>query len=145
MIKFLESTQVQSFLREENFILAYKRLQTAGRCLYKDLYKQDMKIFGSNLELNVKCLVNDLRNGLYAPSQSLRYYAPKKSGMVRPMTVMNFLDLLVYQALVNIIAEKTVGEFKPYYNKIVYGNILNEIDEKSSKFFYKQWKKQWKK
>ena len=51
--------QFDKFLSVDNFELAFKRLQTSPRDLYKDLYYEDTKIFGST-ELTVLNLVKRL-------------------------------------------------------------------------------------
>lgn len=133
------------FLTYDNFELAFNRLQTASRNLYKELYMHDMHIFGHYLNSNLKTLIAELVENTYEFGESIKYYLPKASGTVRPITLPSFTDLLIYQAIVNIIAQETVEEIKGYYNVIIYGNILNDADTKDSKFFYKPWVKQWKK
>lgn len=146
MIDFEKSSeQYCDFLNSDNFILAYKRLQTAGRNLYKSVYMHELKIFGVYLEKNVENLVYQIKEKSYSYGKSLKYYLPKANGAVRPITLPTFTDLLIYQALINVISKVTVGELKDYYNKALYGNILNEIDNEDSIFLFKQWKKQWRK
>jgi hypothetical protein len=132
------------FLSKKNFLLAFKRLQTAGRSLYKDLYIPDLKIFGQFLDSNINTLITSIDEGTYEFNESIKYYLPKPSGTVIPITLPSFTDLLIYQAIVNVIASVTVNNLGKLYNRVVYGNILNEIDTKDSIFFYKPWKKQWK-
>ncbi|MEA5009690.1 reverse transcriptase domain-containing protein [Clostridium tyrobutyricum] len=145
-MKYFEnkSKQYNDFLEYNNFILAYKRLQTAGRNLYKTLYMNDLKIFGIYLEKNIQSLIYKIKEGSYNYGKALKYYLPKNNGRIRPITICSITDLIIYQALVNIISKATANEFKNYYNKFIYGNILNEIDTKDSIFFFKPWKKQWK-
>ncbi len=60
-------TQFNDFLTIENFHLAYQRLQTASRDLYKELYYEDLQIFGLFLDDNIKLLVNEIEQGIYKP------------------------------------------------------------------------------
>ena len=66
------------FLTPENFHLAYQRLQTASRNLYKDLYYEDIKIFGFFLEKNISILLNEIEQDIYKPESSYKIFIPKK-------------------------------------------------------------------
>lgn len=67
------------FLTTENFHLAYQRLQTAPRNLYKDLYHEDIKIFGFFLEQNISILLNEIEQDIYKPESSYKIFIPKKT------------------------------------------------------------------
>lgn len=133
------------FLNKDNFILAFQRLETAQRSSYKSMYLDDLKNFGFNLETNIETLIKTICDDTYEPSAAYKIYVPKSNGTVRPLTVISFVDLLVYQAIVNILAEELYDKFKYKYNKNVFGNIYNNSKSPDKRmFFYVQWKKQWK-
>lgn len=134
-------------LHQDNFRLAFYRLKTAQRNLYKDLYRDDMRVFEAFLNDNINCLISDIQQGIYAPKKCHKIFIPKKNKLVRPLSLLHFTDLLVYQALVNVIAENAFDIMRVSYSKILFGNIVNTVKEKEEdrKFFYKPWKTQWRK
>lgn len=134
------------FLTIENFILAYNRLQTSSRNLYKELYHEDLKIFGLFLEQNIKALINEIEQEIFSAESSYKIFVPKKNNLVRPLSLLKFKDLLVYQAIINTISENVWDDIFHYYNNVVFGNIYttSKDSEKDRKFFFKPWKQQWK-
>lgn len=139
--------QFDIFLTPDNFQLAFKRLQTASRNLYKDLYYQDLIIFGLLLDQNINSLINEIRQKIFQPEKSYKIFMPKKDNLVRPLSLLKFKDLIVYQALINVIADAVYDDIAPYYNNILFGNVIttSQESEKNRIFFYKPWKEQWKK
>jgi retron-type reverse transcriptase len=138
-------TQFESFLAPENFKLAFMRLQTAPRNLYKEIYHEDLKAFGLFLDYNIDSILQEIRENLFEPSESCKIFIPKKNNLARPISVVKFKDLLAYQAAINIIADSVYDDISPYYENLLFGNSYRTSKEKDSIFFYKPWQKQWKK
>lgn len=140
-------TQFNDFLTIENFHLAYQRLQTASRDLYKELYYEDLQIFGLFLDDNIKLLVNEIEQGIFKPESSYKIFIPKKNNLVRPLSLLKFKDLLVYQAIVNTIADIIYDDISIFYNNVIFGNVYHTRydSDKDRVFFFKPWKEQWKK
>lgn len=138
--------QFEHFLTIENFELAFKRLQTSPRNIYKDIYFEDTKIFGLLLKNNIESLIYEIKQRIYKPQKSHKIFIPKKNNLVRPLSLLHFRDLLVYQSIINIIADSVYDTIAPYYNNILFGNAYwtSEASYENSKFFLKPWKKQWK-
>lgn len=59
--------QFDDFLTPGNFHLAFERLQTASRNLYKELYSEDLQIFGLFLDDNINLLIHDIEQGIFKP------------------------------------------------------------------------------
>lgn len=139
-------TQYELFLTPENFNLAFVRLKTASRNLYKSIYYEDLKIFELYLEENIESVINQIKQDFYKPEKCHKIFIPKKDNLVRPLSVLTFIDLLVYQAIVNIIADTSFDIIAPYYDNIIFGNVVNPTNSKKcdKDFFYKSWKKKWK-
>jgi len=135
------------FLTTDNFKLAFDRLKTAPRNLYKSIYYSDLKIFELYLLDNIDNLINSIRENIYKPKKCHKIFIPKKNNLIRPLSMLNFIDLLVYQSIVNVISDDIYDEIAPYYNSILFGNVINtsSSDENDRKFFYKPWKGKWKK
>lgn len=146
-MKMNSKSQFDIFLTSDNFQLAFKRLQTASRNLYKELYYQDLKIFGFFLDQNIESLINEIGQKIFKPEKSYKIFMPKKDNLVRPLSLLKFKDLLVYQALINVIADTVYDDIAPYYNNILFGNVIttSQESERNRIFFYKPWKEQWKK
>jgi hypothetical protein len=140
------ANQFDDFLTPENFNLAFRRLQTASRDLYKELYYEDIKIFGLFLDENIKLLLNEIKQGIFKPESSYKIFIPKKNNLVRPLSLLKFKDLLVYQAILNTIADAVHDDIAPYYNNILFANVFNtsKDNEKDRIFFFKPWKQQWR-
>ncbi|UBM61935.1 hypothetical protein LA303_11035 [Candidatus Sulfidibacterium hydrothermale] len=135
--------QFEKFLTYENFELAFFRLKTAQRNLYKSLYYPELKIFENFLSQNIKTLIEQIKNKTYTPEKAHKIFIPKKNNLVRPLSILTFKDLLVFQALTNIIADIAYDKISTKYGITIFGNIINTstTDKKSRKFFFKSWKK----
>lgn len=140
-------TQYEQFLSPDNFELAYVRLKTASKNLYKSIYYEDLKIFGLYLDENIETVINQIKQDIYKPEKCHKIFIPKKDNLVRPLSMLTFIDLLVYQALVNIIADTSYDTISPFYDNIIFGNIVNtsKSNRNDRQFFYKSWKRKWKK
>ncbi|RDC61943.1 reverse transcriptase domain-containing protein [Adhaeribacter pallidiroseus] len=138
--------QFQAFLSIDNFQLAYSRLKTASKTFYKTIYYDDLRIFGYFLDENIENIINHIKRGIYRPEKCHKIFIPKKDNLVRPLSMLNFIDLLVYQAIVNIIADNAYDKIAPFYNSVIFGNIINTSTARPSDraFFYKSWKTRWK-
>lgn len=138
-------TDFEELIKVENLRLAFFRLQTANRNIYKEIYYEDLKIFGLFIEENLISLSNELSEEIYSPESSYKIYIPKKNDLVRPLSVLKFKDLLVYHAIINIISDSVYEEIFPYYNTYIFANTYNNSkeNEKDKIFFFKPWKKQW--
>jgi len=138
--------QFNTFLSENNFHLALKRLQTAPRTFYKNLYYQDLKIFSLFARENICTLLNEIEQGIYKPDCSYRFFIPKKSNLVRPLSLLKFRDILVYQAVINVISDVVYDDICPYHNNFIFGSCYNNSSapEKERIFFLKKWTDQWK-
>lgn len=135
---------MKEVLNYDNFYLAFKRLQTVSFDYYKELYKSDLLNYGIDLERNIQQTILSIEQEVYSPSEVSKIYLPKINKLVRPITVLSFEDLLVYQAITNIIAESFYEDFEKYYNKCLFGNVYNKTNKKKNKiYFYVKWQEQW--
>lgn len=121
---------------KENLLRSWAWLNTSNGVDYKNYFRNQYKAYGLSLEENLRDLKHRLDKGIYAPSHSIKLYLPKKSGVLRPYTLLSIEDQIVYQALISVIAEK----FKPFTPK---GGIDISFSHKYTNanhtFFYKQW------
>lgn len=133
----------ERFLTKENFELAYSRIKHAPNNAYKYFYKKDVEVFGLFLGQNINQLISEIESHKYEPQPVCRYYIPKKNYLTRPISLLNFIDLLVYQAIANVLLNEFAEGFAVDDNRRVFANIINK--EESSKYFqFSNWKNQWK-
>ncbi|MCA9640579.1 MAG: hypothetical protein KC492_07775 [Myxococcales bacterium] len=128
----------RQFLSESNFMLAFTRLVRSGNKEYKHYYRHLLQAYGLALEKNLADLRAAIRDGRFRPSRPLVVYQPKKSLILRPLTLLSVTDLIVYQAIANVIAEKFFEEQQRHALKKSFGAIFSGPD---SPFFYRSWKK----
>lgn len=83
-----------------------------------------------------------LRRDIYEPTDACKIYFPKKSGILRPYTLLCIEDQIVYQALANIVAERLYPAVHQRYYKETFGHLYAG---KRSKFFYRKWQTGYKK
>ena len=127
----------QQFLSYHNFELAFTRLIRAGNKEYKQFYRHLFPSYSLALKENLSDLVKDIRSGAYGPGKPTVIFQPKKNGVLRPLALLPFCDLIVYQALVNVIAAIFEKIQEKYAFKRAFGHIYAG---KSSPFFYRSWK-----
>ena len=77
-----------------------------------------------------------LKRGTYQPSHACKVFYPKRSGILRPYTLLTVEDQIVYQALVNIVAEQLFPHVKARYLTETFGHLYAG---KSSVWFYRKW------
>lgn len=81
-------------------------------------------------------LADRLKRGVYHPSGVCKLFFPKASGILRPYSLLTVEDKIVYQAAVNLIAEKLFPKVRHRYNIHVFGHLYAG---KSSIWFYRKW------
>ncbi|GEM_PF-6518399 len=124
----------KNFAHVDNLTLAFRRLKFSAALDYKSYYDNNLVSFQANLPQNIKLLSKEILTG-YQPSDSFKVFQIKSSGIQRPITVLGIRDLIVYQAIANIIADRVRNKLKKHYHSKTFGNILN--NEGSWNFFDK--------
>lgn len=133
----------ERFLSKENFELAYSRLKHAPNNEYKFFYEKDSDVFGFLLGNNIEQLINEIKSNKYKPQKVCRYYVPKKNYLTRPISLLNFVDLLVYQAIANVLMDEVQDDFSVSDNRVVFANTINNGE--SGKYFqFNNWRVLWK-
>lgn len=132
----------RDFLRYENFELAFTRIVRAGNKEYKAFYRHLFSSYNLALNKNLTDLIDDICRETYEPEKPTVVYQPKKSGILRPLTLLSLRDLIVYQALVNRVAVSFEKDQQKYAFKKSFGAIFAGA---SSPFFYRSWKISYKK
>ena len=139
-----------------------KALELAYKRVYSSFDNNEIKIiahqnFGlknfikKDYKDRCKQLSESILEGNYKPSQGFKYYRPKASKTQRTITELNIFDAIVYQALVNRIAEVNYSALEKYKD-FAFGNfvsyevakgvdILNEKKQRTNYPFFESWQK----
>ena len=125
------------FLSYQNFELAFTRLVRSSDRAYKQFYQHLFPSYNLALRENLTDLIEDMRRGTYKPDKATIIFQPKKSGVLRPLTLLALRDLIVYQALGNQLAEAFAEVQDRFACERSFGALFAG---KSSPFFYRSWK-----
>lgn len=119
-----------------NLHRAWKWTLTNTDSLYKNYFRQTYEAFSVADDKLINHLRDKLRRGIYEPTDACKVYLPKKSGILRPYTLLCIEDQIVYQSLVNVVAEKLYPVVRHRYYKETFGHLYAG---KRSKYFYRKW------
>ena len=111
------------FLRYRNFELAFTRVLRSGNKEYKGFYRHLFSSYNLALKYNLSDIIEEIRRGTFRSDAVTRVYQPKKSGVLRPLTILSLRDLIVYQALGNVLAEAFAHAQRRYALKRSYGSL----------------------
>ena len=134
----MSTANLDSAFSIANLRLAWRRLNTNTQVIFKNYFRDIYRAYAISLDENLKDLRERLLNESYLPLQATKLFLPKKSGLQRTYSLLCVEDQIVYQALVNIVANRFYPKAKPKYNKIVFGNLYAGS---RSPFFYRDWHK----
>ncbi len=127
----------RKFLRYQNFELAFTRVLRSGNKEYKQFYRHLLPSYNLALRLNLTDISEEIRRGTFRPDAVTMIYQPKKSGVLRPLMLLSLRDLIVYQAMGNVLAEAFARVQQRYALKSSFGALYAG---KNSPFFYRSWK-----
>jgi len=108
---------------------------------YKNYFRHIYSAYSLAVEQRLNDLNKRFMKGTYIPIHSTKIYLPKKSGILRPYTLLSIEDQILYQALSNVVAEKLYPKVRGKYLKNIFGHLYAG---KNSTFFYKKWQKGYK-
>lgn len=134
----------KSFRTKDNLRKAWKWLKSNPDRIIKDSYgmRKMYHDFTVTEDVFIDEIYTELRDGTYTPTPACKVYLPKPSGGLRPYSLLIIKDQIVYQALVNIIAEQLYPKIKNRYYKKVFGHLYAGGE---STWFYKKWQTGYKK
>ncbi len=125
-----------------NLELAFDRLERSQRKDYKEYAKHLYQAFRITRIANLKHISEELQSGTYIPSAPRLAFLPKKSGILRPITILCVKDAIVYQALANYMSNFFRQEQSYLANKKCFGAILGSS---RGKFFFRSWRRNYTK
>ncbi|MFZ0035476.1 MAG: hypothetical protein WAK60_10890 [Sedimentisphaerales bacterium] len=125
----------------DNLKRAWLWTRTNPDAQYKSYFRHIYKAYSLTTDKEIEDLHKRLKNATYKALHATKIYLPKKSGILRPYTLLSIEDQIVYQALANIVADKLYPRVKRGYYSLVFGHIYAG---KRSLFFYQKWQKGYK-
>ncbi len=120
----------------ENLRRAWRWIRSNANASYKSYFRPLYQHFAVAEEALLDDLADRLRRDIYEPEPACKLYQPKASGILRPISLLSVEDQIVYQAAVNLIAEKLRPRVVQRYNKQVFGHLYAG---KTSTWFYRKW------
>ncbi|MBT9169618.1 MAG: hypothetical protein DDT19_02980 [Syntrophomonadaceae bacterium] len=120
----------------DNLHRAWRWTLTNTDALYKNHFRRIYEAYAVADDKLLNYLRDKLRRNIYEPADACKIYLPKKSGILRPFTLLCVEDQIVYQALTNVIAEKLYPSVRQRYYKETFGHLYAG---KRSKYFYRKW------
>lgn len=124
------------FFKLDNLRLAWRWVLSNPSPSYKNYFRSLYSNYAIAEEPLVDGLHDRLKRGVYQPAHACKVYLPKASGGLRPITLLTVEDQIVYQAFVNVIAEKFKPTVRDFYMKEVFSHRYAGA---TSPFFYKRW------
>lgn len=118
-----KTSHLEVFLSNENFRLAWERVRYYDRNDSRDWV--GLKVFAANRDHNIEILRQSVINKTFEPSSPEIKYLPKQSQTLRPMAVLPIKDRVVFQAIVNIVAEFGRSTLSIVANRQSFANILH--------------------
>jgi hypothetical protein len=123
---------------EENLHRAWRWLCSNPDSVYKQYFRQLYEIYAVADIRILRRLQDRLSRRIYEPSPACKLFFPKSSGFLRPYSLLTVDDQIVYQAAVNLVAERLCPRVERLYHKEVFGHLYAG---KESTWFYQDWKK----
>ena len=127
----------QRFISLSNFELAFDRIVRGQNKDYKAFFQHLFPSYQVGLKDNLQDLISDIKRGRYNPSPPSVVFQPKKTGVLRPLRLLNLQDQVVYQSSANVIALAFKLEQDKHALKRCYGALVNG---KTAQFFFRGWK-----
>lgn len=130
------TTHLDCAFTKNNLLRAWRWINSNSEQNFKNYFRDIYSSYSIAYIENIEDLQKRLKNNTYIPSKPVKIYRPKKSGGLRPITLLSIEDQIVYQAFVNIIAEFHYKKHKNKYLKTSFGNLFAGT---KSVFFYRKW------
>ncbi|MBU4230815.1 MAG: RNA-directed DNA polymerase [Proteobacteria bacterium] len=120
----------------DNLHRAWRWIRSNPDAAYKSYFRLLYQHFAVAEVALLEDLADRLKRDIYEPEPSCKIFQPKPSGILRPISLLTVEDQIVYQAAVNLIAEKLYPRVVRRYSKQVFGHLYAG---KTSIWFYRKW------
>lgn len=130
-------TDLETAFTSTNLERAWLWTTTNTEARFKNYFRHIYRSYSLSPNKNLSELRKRLTSDTYNQTHATKIYIPKKSGVLRPYSLLAVEDQIVYQALANVVADKLLPRVRRRYLSLVFGHLYAG---KKSKFFYKDWK-----
>lgn len=127
--------------RIENLQRAWRWIRSNPDAGYKSYFREHYAAYTTAQDALLKDLSDRLCRGVYVPARSCKIFLPKASGILRPYSLLDVEDQIVYQAAANLVAERLVPRVRHRYFIQVFGHLYAGS---RSIWFYRKWSKGYK-
>ncbi|MFP1632333.1 reverse transcriptase domain-containing protein [Zhengella sp. ZM62] len=125
-----------------NLRRAYRWTLSNPDAAYKSYFRDSYDSFAIASDTHLKWIRAEGLKDRYEASHASKVLVPKPSGVLRPIALLKVEDQIVYQAIVNLIAEELKKRTKQRYEKRVFAHLYAG---KSSNFFNIKWQRSYRK
>ncbi|MDN5882351.1 MAG: RNA-directed DNA polymerase [Nitrosospira sp.] len=122
--------------RTDNLQRAWRWIRSNPDAGYKTYFRDLYSAYAIAQDALLNNLSERLKRGAYSPAPASKVYFPKASGILRPYSLLEVEDQIVYQAAANIVAECMFPKVRHRYMKQVFGHLYAG---KSNIWFYRKW------
>lgn len=122
--------------RIDNLQRAWRWIRSNPDASYKTYFRDQYSAYAIAQDALLKNLSERLRRGAFVPASASKIYFPKASGILRPYSLLEVEDQIVYQAATNLVAESIFPKVRHRYMKQVFGHLYAG---KSNVWFYRKW------
>lgn len=120
----------------DNLRRAWRWIQSNADASYKSYFRSLYQHYAAVEDALLDDVADRLKRGIYDPDPATKILFPKPSGVLRPYSLLSVEDQIVYQAAVNLVAERLFPKVRQRYLKSVFGHLYAG---KSSAWFYRKW------
>jgi hypothetical protein len=120
----------------DNLRRAWRWVQSNSDANFKSHFRELYRNYAVAEDALLENLSDRLRREIYQPESSCKLFYPKASGILRPYSLLTVEDQIVYQAAVNLIAERLFPRVNHRYFKRVFGHLYAG---RTSIWFYRKW------
>ena len=126
-----------SLISPRNLDLAWSRITTARNLQHKRMFRHLYSAYEPGRKANL-ALLHERLKGDWKPTDPIRIYMPKASGLLRPLTLLALDDQIVLQAIANQIARQMFDRRRAVEGRSVFSNCL--APDRDSIFFLQDWR-----
>jgi hypothetical protein len=125
-----------------NLRRAFRWTMSNPDAAYKSYFRDSYESFAIASDTHLKWIRTEGLKDRYEVSHASKVLVPKPTGVLRTITLLKVEDQIVYQAIVNLIAEELKKRTKQRYEKRVFAHLYGG---KSSNFFNIKWQRSYRK
>ena len=130
------STHLDRAYSRDNLRRAWTYIKSSPDAHYKSYFRPQYDAFAAAEENYLETLRKQLADGSYRPTHATKVYIPKRSGILRTVSLLSVEDQIVYQAFANVVADRFPKRVTRRSYKSVFAHVYAGP---RSLWFYKKW------